>query len=95
MTQDEQEPTGQEPTGHDLTQHDLTEHDPVESARPSIGRRDEPDAIRPDPDDRPHRTLPPREEGDATASGDSASDGTASDGAPDAPRPTESPAGRD
>jgi hypothetical protein len=80
MTEHDQEPT----------EHDLAEHDPVESARPSIGRRDEPDAIRPDPDDRPHRTLPPREEDD-----DTASHGTASDGAPDAPRPTESPAGRD
>ena len=75
MTEHEQEPS----------EHDLTEHDPVESARPSIGRRDEPDAIRPDPDDRPHRTLPP----------DPADDDTASDEAPDTPRPRESPPGRD
>jgi hypothetical protein len=70
-----------------MTDHeqDPTEHEPAESARPSIGRRDEPDAIRPDTDDRPHRTLPPDQEDDDAAG----------DEAPDAPRPTESPAGRD
>jgi hypothetical protein len=65
-----------------MTEHeqDPTEHDPVESARPSIGRRDQPDAIRPDSDteDRPHRKLPP----------DPEEDDTAGDDAPDAPRPT-------
>jgi hypothetical protein len=68
-----------------MTEHeqDPTEHDPVESARPSIGRRDEPDAIQPhrhgaDAEDRPHRKLPP----------DPEEDDTAGDDAPDAPRPT-------
>jgi hypothetical protein len=46
---------------------DPTEHGPAESARPTLDRRDQPDAIRPDPipsdtDERPHRTLPPDEE---------------------------------
>jgi hypothetical protein len=38
------------------------EHDPVESGRPSLGRRDQPDAIRPDADDRPDRKLPADED---------------------------------
>ncbi|GAA5116788.1 hypothetical protein [Pseudonocardia adelaidensis] len=58
------------------------ERSAVESARPSIGRRDEPDAIRPDTEeDRPHRTLPPGPEEEA---------GTGDE--PDAPRPAETPA---
>jgi hypothetical protein len=61
---------------------DPAERSPVESARPSIGRRDEPDALRPDADDRPHRTIPPDQE-EARA---------AAEGTPDAPRPAESPA---
>jgi hypothetical protein len=57
------------------------ERSSVESARPTIGRRDEPDALRPDTgDDRPHRTLPP----------DPEEEGPTDD--PDAPRPTETPA---
>jgi hypothetical protein len=71
--------------GPDPLENDPTEHDPVESARPSLGRRDEPDTIRPDTDDRPHRTLPPEPE----------ETGDADQEAPDAPRPTESPAGPD
>jgi hypothetical protein len=75
---------------HDPSEHDPDEHDPVESARPSIGRRDAPDAIQPHTDgpdtpDRPHRKLPP----------DPEEEDTAGDDAPDAPRPSESPAGRD
>jgi hypothetical protein len=58
------------------------ERSSVESARPSIGPRDEPDALRPHgEEDRPHRTLPPGPE-DEGETGD----------APDAPRPTETPA---
>ncbi|HLU59443.1 MAG TPA: hypothetical protein VKZ81_28615 [Pseudonocardia sp.] len=34
---------------------DPTERDPGESARPSIGRRDQPDAVHPDAPDRRHR----------------------------------------
>jgi hypothetical protein len=37
------------------------EHDPVESARPSIGGRDTPDALRPDTDREPDKTLPDQE----------------------------------
>jgi hypothetical protein len=66
-------------------EHDPAEHDPVESGRPTIGRRDQPDALRPDAEDRPDRKLPPEPEEDGAADND----------APDAPRPTESPAGRD
>ncbi|TQM03144.1 hypothetical protein [Pseudonocardia kunmingensis] len=36
-----------------------SEHDPVESARPSLGRRDQPDALRPDAEPGPDRKLPP------------------------------------
>lgn len=38
-----------------------SEHEPVESARPTLGRRDQPDALRPDtdPDDGPDHKLPP------------------------------------
>jgi hypothetical protein len=69
----------------DAAEADPAEHDPVESARPTVGRRDQPDTIRPDVDDQPDRKLPPEpEEG-----------GHGDDDAPDAPRPTESPAGRD
>lgn len=41
---------------------DPTEHGPAESARPTLDRRDQPDAIQPEAGDRPHRTLPPGEE---------------------------------
>jgi hypothetical protein len=41
---------------------DPTEHGSVESARPTLDRRDQPDAIRPEAGDGPHRTLPPDEE---------------------------------
>jgi hypothetical protein len=41
---------------------DPTEHGPAESARPTLDRRDQPDAIQPEAGDRPHRTLPPDEE---------------------------------
>jgi hypothetical protein len=62
-----------------------TERDPLESAQPTISRRDKPDALRPDTDDRPDRKLPPDQEDAGATTGDS----------PDSPRPTESPAGRD
>jgi hypothetical protein len=65
---------------------DPAERSPVESARPSIGRRDEPDALRPDVDDRPHRTIPPDQEEEP---------GAATEDGPDGPRPAESPAPRD
>ncbi len=64
---------------------DPAERSPVESARPSIGRRDEPDALRPDTDDRPHRTIPP----------DQDEAGAAAEDSPDALRPAETPAGED
>jgi hypothetical protein len=48
------------------------EHEPAESARPSVGPRDQPDAIRPgddrsgtdrpDTDEEPDRKLPPDDE---------------------------------
>ncbi|OLS96717.1 hypothetical protein BJF90_43570 [Pseudonocardia sp. CNS-004] len=48
---------------------DMTEreHEPAESARPSVGPRDRPDAIRPDDDrpdgdEEPDRKLPPDED---------------------------------
>ena len=65
----ESEPDPAEP---DPAEHEATEHDPVESARPTIGRRDEPDALRPDVDDRhrPHRTLPPEPEEAGSAARD-------------------------
>jgi hypothetical protein len=66
-------------------EHAPTERGPVESARPSLGRRDEPDKIRPDTDDHPDRTLPPKPE----------ESGAADQDAPDAPRPAESPVGPD
>jgi hypothetical protein len=50
-----------------------SEHDPVESARPSIGRRDRPDALRLGADDRADRKLP--------------ADGDVDEDAPDTPRP--------
>jgi hypothetical protein len=57
------------------------ERSTVESARPSIGRRDEPDALHPGAEeDRPHRTLPPGPEEEDTTD------------APDGPRPAETPA---
>jgi hypothetical protein len=62
-----------------------TERDPVESARPSIGRRDQPDALRPDTEDEPHRKLPP----------DPEESGATTEDLPEAARPTESPADRD
>jgi hypothetical protein len=62
--------------------HEPTDRDPVESARPTIGRRDEPDALRPDTEDRPHRKLPP----------DPEESGAATEDSPDAPRPAESSA---
>jgi hypothetical protein len=64
---------------------DPAERSPVESARPSIGRRDEPDALRPDAEDRPHHTIPPDQEEAGAAAEDS----------PDAPRPAETPTGED
>lgn len=38
------------------------EHEPAESARPSVGPRDQPDAIRPDTEEEPDRKLPPDDE---------------------------------
>lgn len=40
-----------------------SEHDPVESARPSLDRRDQPDAMRPGAEDTPDRKIPPEDEG--------------------------------
>ena len=53
-----------------------SEHDPSESARPSLGRRDQPDALRPDADaDRPDRKLPSVDaDGGDTDAGDAAPD---------------------
>jgi hypothetical protein len=67
------------------SESDPAERSPVESARPSIGRRDEPDALRPDAEDRPHRTIPPDQE----------EPGAAAEAGPDAPRPVESLAPRE
>jgi hypothetical protein len=78
MSESEHEPAEPRPA-----ERDPAERDPVESARPSIGRRDEPDALRLDTDERPHRTLPPQ---DAVTEG-----GTGEGDGPDAPRSTGSP----
>jgi hypothetical protein len=50
-----------------MTDHeqDPTEREPAESARPSIGRRDEPDALRTEPEDEPRREPPPDDSPDS------------------------------
>jgi len=47
------------------SEHDPTEHEPAEAARPSIGRRDEPDALRTEPADEPPGEPPPDDSPDS------------------------------
>jgi hypothetical protein len=47
------------------SERDPTEHQPAESARPSIGRRDEPDALRTEPEDEPRGEPPPDDSPDS------------------------------
>ncbi len=54
-----------------------SEHEPGQAARPSVRRRDQPDAIRPDTEESPGRTLPPDDDTDKER--------------PDAPRPDAPP----
>jgi hypothetical protein len=60
-------------------EHEPTEHTPAESARPTLGRRDQPDALRPGADERADRKLLPEED-----------DGEGAEDGPDAPRPVPS-----
>jgi hypothetical protein len=64
-------------------EHEPTEHTPAESARPALGRRDKPDALRPDADERADRKLLPDEDEDED-------DGEGAEDGPDAPRPVPS-----
>jgi hypothetical protein len=63
-----------------MTQHESpheSQHDAVRSARPSLGRRDEPDALRPDVGPGADRKLPP--EDDDTEDDDTEDDDTVPD----------------
>lgn len=47
------------------SEHDPTAHQPAESARPSIGRSDAPDALRTEPEDERRPKAPPDDSPDS------------------------------